>query len=355
MTRYIVRRVLVIPLILFGATLLVFFFLQFLSPTERSALWLRDLPKNQAAWDAVIKKYCLDCPIHIQYWNWLVGVKDPMTGKITGGVLRGDLGYSRTGNEAVVDVIKRRFPATLELALWAVIPVIGGGIWLGVQSAVHHNKPIDQISRVFSIVGWSFPTFVFGLLILMFFYAKLQWFLPGRLSDWATAVVLDPKQFHAYTQLNTIDSLLNGRFDILWDSVRHLILPVLTLAYVDWALLLRVTRSSMLETLRQDYVTTARAKGLAEKTVINTHARPNALIPVATTAGFTVIVLLNGVVITETVFNYPGIGSAAAEAAVNLDVVTTLGFILFNGVILILANLIVDILYVLIDPRVTLD
>ncbi len=161
--------------------------------------------------------------------------------------------------------------------------------------------------------------------------------------------------FVQYTQLMTVDSLLNGRLDIFVDSVRHLVLPIITLAYIDWALLLRVTRSSMLETLRQDYVTTARAKGLPEKTVINTHARPNALIPVATTAGFSVIVLLNGVVITETVFNYPGIGSAVAEAAVRLDVVTTLGFILFNGLILVLANLVVDVMYVFIDPRVTLE
>jgi peptide/nickel transport system permease protein len=111
----------------------------------------------------------------------------------------------------------------------------------------------------------------------------------------------------------------------------------------------------MLETLRQDYVTTARAKGLPERIVINTHARPNALIPVVTTAGISVILLLNGVVITETVFNYPGIGSAVAEAAVQLDVITTLGFVLFNGLILILANLVVDLLYVFIDPRIALE
>jgi len=136
--------------------------------------------------------------------------------------------------------------------------------------------------------------------------------------------------------------------------LRHLFLPVLTLSYISWATFLRVTRSSMLETLRQEYVTTARAKGVPERDVINKHARPNALIPVVTLAGFQVVGLLGGVVITETVFNYPGIGSAAAVAAQNLDVVTTLGFALFDGFVLIVANLIVDVMYAVIDPRVRL-
>ncbi|HEX9028972.1 MAG TPA: ABC transporter permease, partial [Anaerolineales bacterium] len=230
----------------------------------------------------------------------------------------------------------------------------GVGLWLGVKAAVNHNGIFDQAARIFSIVGASFPTFVFGLLVLMIFYANLRWFPPGRLSDWAMRLVNNPAAFHEYTHLMTIDSLLNGRFDVFLDALRHLVLPVLTLSYINWATFLRVTRSSMLETLRQEYVTTARAKGLPESDVINKHARPNALIPVATLAGFQVVGLLGGVVITETVFNYPGIGSAAAAAAQNLDVVTTLGFALFNGFVLIVANLIVDVLYAVIDPRVRL-
>jgi len=354
MLNYIIRRLALVPLLLLGTTVLVFLMVQLLSPSQRSALWLRDVPRNEAAWDAAIKKYCLDCPIYVQYWNWMAGVRDPVTGQREGGILRLDLGYSRTSHEMVTDMLRQRFPATLELALWAVIPIVGGGIWLGVLSAVHHNKPIDQVARVFSIVGYSFPTFVFGLLVLMAFYAKLRWFPPGRLSDWASAVVLSDS-FHRYTTMMTVDSLLNLRFDIFLDALRHLVLPIATLSYLSWALLLRVTRSSMLETLRQDYVTTARAKGLQEKVVINKHARPNALIPVATIGGATVVALLNGVVITETIFDYPGIGSAAARAALQLDVITVLGFVLFNGFILIVANLIIDLLYVFIDPRVTLE
>jgi peptide/nickel transport system permease protein len=355
MANYVIRRLALVPVLLLGTTILIFGIIQFLSPVERSALWLRDIPKNERAIDGVIKKYGLDKPIYVQYWNWLVGVNDPNTKQVQGGILRGDLGYSRTAHQYVADYIKHRFPATLELALWAVIPIVGGGIWLGVLSAVNHNKPVDQIARVLSIVGWSIPTFVFGLVVLMFFYAKLGWFPPGRLTDWALRVVMDTSQFTSYTKLVTIDALLNLRFDIFIDALRHLVLPIMTLSYLSWALLLRVTRSSMLETLRQDYVTTARAKGLAESTVINKHARPNALIPVATLGGFTIVGLLSGVVITETVFNYPGIGSAAAAAALSLDVVTVLGFALFNGVILVTANLIVDVLYVFIDPRVSLE
>jgi peptide/nickel transport system permease protein len=242
----------------------------------------------------------------------------------------------------------------LDLTLWAVGPVILVGIWLGIQAAVHHNGLIDQAGRIFSIVGTSFPTFVFGLLVLMIFYANLQWFPPGRLSTSMQAVV-SSGSFHSYTSLLTIDSLLNGRFDLFIDALRHMILPILTLSYLSWATFLRVTRSSMLETLRQEYVTTARAKGLAERDVIFKHARPNAMISVVTLAGFTIVGLMGGVVITETVFDYPGIGKAAAEAAGQLDVVTVLGFALFNGFILIVANLVVDVLYAAIDPRVRLS
>jgi peptide/nickel transport system permease protein len=134
-----------------------------------------------------------------------------------------------------------------------------------------------------------------------------------------------------------------------------MVLPIITLSYISWALLLKITRSSMLEALRQDYVTTARAKGLRERDVIGQHARPNALIPVATVSGLTIVGLLNGVVITETIFNYPGIGSATATAAAALDVLTVLGFVMFNATLLIVANLVVDVMYAFLDPRVRLS
>jgi peptide/nickel transport system permease protein len=284
----------------------------------------------------------------------LTGTINPGTGKRVGGIIFGEFGYSRTASQPVADLIQNRFPNTLDLTIWAIGPVILVGIWLGVQAAVHHNGFIDQAARIFSIVGTSFPTFVFGLLMLLIFYANMQWFPPGRLSDWASQVVFSD-DFRSYTNLLTFDALLNGRFDVFWDAMRHMLMPILTLSYISWATFLRVTRSSMLETLRQEYVTTARAKGLPERDVIFKHAQPNAMIPVVTLAGFTVVGLMGGVVITETVFNFPGIGAAAAEAAQQLDVITTLGFALFNGFILIVANLVVDILYAVVDPRVRLS
>lgn len=351
MSTFIIRRLLLVPLLLFGVTVLIFGMLQFLSPVERSALYIRELPKNDKAVEGVIKQYGLDKPLYVQYWNWLVGRVDPTSGERRGGILFGDFGYSRVASQPVVELIRNRFPNTLDLTIWAIAPIILVGIWLGVQAAVHQNGIIDQAARIFSIVGTSFPTFVFGLLMLMIFYANLQWFPPGRLSDWANQIVRSDV-FHHYTSLITFDALLNGRFDVFLDALRHMFLPILTLSYINWATFVRVTRSSMLEALHQEYVTTARAKGLHERDVINKHARPNAMIPVVTLAGFQVIGLLGGVVITETVFVYPGIGAAAAQAAAQLDVVTVLGFALFDGFILIVANLIVDILYGLIDPRV---
>jgi len=354
MINYIIRRLLLVPVLLFGVTLMIFAMLSVLSPVERAALYIRDIPRNEKQVDAIITQYGLDKSLPEQYWKWMVGHVSEKTGKRTGGILFGDFGYSRTASQPVADLIRNRFPNTLDLTIWAIAPVIFVGIWLGVQAAVHHNGLIDQAARIFSIVGTSFPTFVFGLLMLLIFYANLQWFPPGRLSDWASQVVFSD-DFHRYTSLLTFDALLNGRLDIFWDALRHMLMPILTLSYISWATFLRVTRSSMLETLRQDYVTTARAKGLSERTVIFKHAQPNAMIPVVTLAGFQVILLLGGVVITETVFNYPGIGAAAAEAAQQLDVITTLGFALFNGFILIVANVVVDALYAVVDPRVRLS
>jgi len=354
MTQYIIRRLLLIPVILLGVTLLIFGMLSFLEPAERAALYIRDIPKNAQQMESVIRRYGLDDPFLVQYWRWMTGVKDLDTGEKTGGILRGDFGYSRSGNAPVAELIKRRFPATVELVIYSLIPVIGVGIWLGIISAVHHNKFIDQVTRVFSIIGYSFPSFVLGLLLLMLFYANNGWFPPGRISD-AYNMVINSPQFTSYTNFITLDALLNGRFDIFLDALRHMVLPIITLSYIYWALFLRVMRSSMLEAINQDYITTARAKGVRNKDVINKHARPNALIPVVTIAGLTIAGLLGGATITETIFNYPGIGSASANAAVQIDVITVLAFVLLTGVILLFSNLIVDIAYAFLDPRVRLS
>lgn len=354
MTNYIIRRLLQIPLLLVGVTVIIFGMLGLLTPIERSALYIRDVPKNENQVRAVIRQYALDKPLPVQYWRWLVGTVDPVTGVRHGGILFGDFGYSRTASQPVIKLIRERFPNTLDLALWTMYPMLAVGIWMGVKAAVHQNKWPDQGARMFSIVGTSFPTFVFGLLLLIFLYAKLHWFLPGKMSDWVSKLVYSG-ELKEYTHLLSIDALLNGRLDVFWDAMRHMIMPIITLSYINWATFVRVMRSSMLETLRQDYVVTARAKGLKENVVINQHARPNAMLPIVTMAGISIVGLLGGVIITETVFNYPGIGKATADAASQLDVVTSVGMAIFTGFILIISNLVVDVLYAFIDPRVRLS
>ena len=354
MFAYITRRLLLLPVLIFGVTVLIFALLSLLTPYERASLYVTDIPKRQGAIEGIIEKYGLNDPIYEQYYYWMVGRKDPDTGEIKGGVLRGDLGFSKVGKQPVSQVIGRKLPATVELALWAAIPMIGIGVWFGIMSAIHHNRPIDQALRVVSIAGWSIPTFVLGLLLLMIFYANLGWFGPERLSSWAVRAV-QADDFTRYTQMNTVDAVLNLRPDIFLDALSHLVMPVITLAVVNWAFMLRVTRSSMLETLRQDYMTTARSKGLKERDVIRKHAVPNGLIPVVTVGGLVIIGLFNGVVITETVFNYPGMGSFLAQAAISLDVVSVLGVTLISSIILVFGNLIVDVLYGFIDPRVRLE
>jgi peptide/nickel transport system permease protein len=355
MVNYIIRRLLIIPFILFGVTVLLFSIISLMKPIDRAqAMFTSDLPNRPRDWEGLIEKYGLDDPVHIQYWHWLVGRENPDSGEITGGVIRGNLGWSLTGRSSVSDTIKRRGPASAELVLWSAFPIIGLGIWMGVRSAVSHNKPLDHILRLSAIAGWSIPAFVVGFLIMMYFSSRLHWFSPGRLTLDVRQIV-QSDEFINYTQMHTIDALLNLRFDVFLDALRHLAMPVITLSLTSWAYLLRVTRFSMLETLNQDYITTARAKGLHEERIVRTHAVPNALIPVITVGGIALVGLFNGVVITEVIFNYPGIGSYLAESVIALDLVSVAGVTLFISVILVFANLIVDILYMVVDPRIRLD
>ncbi len=342
MVAFIVRRLLILPVVLFGVTVFIFGIFSFLDPVMRASLYVRDVPKTADALQRIIEKYGLDDPIHIQYWRWI------------NQIVRGNFGWSKTAQRPVLQAIGYYLPATAELALWAMIPVILGGIFLGILSALHHNRPLDHTTRVFALIGWSFPSYVYGLLMLMVFYAMLRWFPPGRISDWVWREVINGT-FIQYTGMYTVDAVLNLRLDVFADALRHLVMPVLTLSYIQWALLLRVTRSSMLETLRQEYVVAARAKGLPERAVVYKHATRNALIPVATMGGLLLIGLFNGVVITETVFNYPGLGRWAAAAATTFDMLSVLGFALFGSTILVFGNLAVDVLYAVIDPRIRLE
>ena len=341
MTAFIVRRLLLLPLVAIGVSMLIFTLLQFLTPAMRASLYIHD-PKQLGAIPEIIRKYHLDQPVYVQYGDWLAQV------------LRGDLGWSETAREPVADAIRGYFPATLELAVLSFVAILAIGIWLGTLAAVHKDTIIDHLSRVTSISGNSMPTFVWGLILLMLFYGQMGWFPPGRLSLEQDQFVHSVR-FHVVTGLMTIDAALNRQWWILWDALKHLVLPVATLTYYLTAVLVRITRSSMLETLRTDYVRTARAKGLAQRVVIDKHARRNALIPAITLGSLLFVGLLSGVVITETVFNYPGIGRWGVSASQQLDIPAVTGFALIFSGLLVIGNLCADVLYAVVDPRIRLQ
>ncbi len=338
---YILRRLLLIIPVLIGVSILIFSVLQLFSPVERAALFVRSEREMQDI-ESIIKKYGLDQPLHIQYFVWI------------SEVLKGNLGWSKVVSMPVLDAIFFFLPATLELTIYAAPLTILVGIWLGKAAAVHRDKTIDHVTRTIAIVGWSMPTFWLAILLLAIFYGNFGIFPPERLSTQYQISILSSENFIRYTGINSIDALLNGRLDIFLDAVNHLVLPVITLVVVQVALLMRVMRSSMLEALGQWYVIAARAKGLDEKTVVNKHATRNALIPVITLSGLLVASMVNGVVITETVFNYKGIGWWFVRAATQLDIPAVLGFSLFTAVLFVVTNLIVDLLYAYIDPRIRL-
>ena len=337
---YIIRRLLLIIPVLIGVSLLIFAVLQLFSPVERAALFVRTEREMQDI-EGIIKKYGLDQPIHVQYFVWI------------SEVLKGNLGWSKVISMPVLDAIFFFLPATLELTIYAAPLTILVGVWLGKKAAVHRDRAVDHLTRTLAIVGWSMPTFWLAILLLAVFYGNFGIFPPERLSTQYEIVVIS-EGFVRYTRINTIDALLNGRLDVFLDALQHLVLPVITLVIVQVALLMRVMRSSMLEALGQWYVIAARAKGLDEKTVINKHATRNALIPVVTLSGLLVASMVNGVVITETVYNYKGIGWWFVRAATQLDIPAVLGFSLFTAVLFVITNLIVDILYAYIDPRIRL-
>jgi dipeptide transport system permease protein len=337
---YIIRRLLLLVPVLFGVTLFIFGITMLFTPTQRAMLYVRDV-KQLADMPAVIERYGLDQPFVVQYGNWL------------GQVFQGNLGYSKVVSQPVADAIFQFLPATVELAIFATPLIILTGILFGSTAAAHKDKPLDHITRVVAILGWSLPTFWLGLMLLMIFYGFITGFLPpGRLSIQMDLLV-NAAPFIRYTHINTIDAILNLNGAVLLDALRHLVLPVVTLTVVQMAFIMRLMRSSMLESLGKGYVLTARAKGLSER-VVNKHARRNALIPVITVSGYVFAGLANGVVITETIFRFKGVGWWAWQAAINLDIPSVLGFALFNALLFVLVNLVVDVLYTRVDPRVRL-
>lgn len=318
--------------------------LQLLNTNQKLATFIESPAELKNTDLEVLKeRYGLNDPVWVRFGRWM------------SDVIHFDFGWSESAKMPAKRAFLSYFPVSMELAIWSALPIVLGGIWLGTIAAVNHNNFIDHLTRVFAIVGWSLPSFVAGLVLLMIFYGGLvRWFPPGRLSIDANTIV-HSAQFVRYTGMNTIDAVLNWNWTVFVDAVKHIILPAIVMSYVRWAMLLRIMRSSLLETLRKDYVQTARAKGLKEGKVIKKHARRNALIPVVTVAGIYIAFLINGLVITETIFDWHGLGRWAVSAAQQFDTSSLLLFALFNGVLLVFANLAVDIIYAYLDPRVTYD
>jgi len=338
---YIIRRLLLLIPVLFGVTIFIFAITMLFSPIERASLYVTDA-RQMTNIPAIIQTYGLDQPFWVQYGNWM------------SEVFSGNLGWSRVGGKPVWDAIWFFLPATLELAIFATPIIILMGIFLGSQAAAHKDRPLDHGTRVMAIFGWSLPTFWLGLVLLMVFYGYFSGLLPPSRLSTEMELVVNSSEFMRYTGINTLDAILNLNGAVFLDALRHLVLPVITLSVTQVAVIMRLMRSSMLESLGKGYILTARAKGLAERVVVNKHARRNALIPVITVSGYVFAGMANGVVITETIFTYKGIGWWAWQSAVRLDIASVLGFALFNSLLFVLVNLVVDILYTRVDPRVRL-
>ena len=350
LANYILRKLLFAVPTLLGLSLIILYTTTFLPPEERLKLFISP-SRFQVPWapdptSALIEKYHLNDPFHIQYITWL------------GEVLKGNLGWSHLYDMPVANAISNFFPATLELVIYATPIIIIGGYKLGVFSAKRAHKrapredPIDFAVRTITTLGYSVPSFCLGLLLLVIFYVGLSWVGLERLGAEASAFIRSP-QWTYYTGLYTIDAPLNGQFWVFSDALRHLVLPVITLATQMLTILVRITRSGMVSELVEPYIVSAKAKGLEEREVIK-HPKKNSLISVLTVSGILFASMLTGVVVTEYVFLMRGVGFLVVQAGNRYDFPLLVGVSLFFCVIFMLVNLIVDITYAYIDPRVKL-
>ncbi|WP_118178437.1 ABC transporter permease [Paraburkholderia phosphatilytica] len=289
---------------------------------------------SASAYAAARVQLGLDRPLAVQFWLY---VRD---------MLHGNFGMSLLTSSPVLDDIKRVFPATLELATLSTLIGVLIGVPLGVIAAVRHNRWIDHVARFVGLVGSSVPVFWLGLMGLLLFYAKLHWVSgPGRLDPVYDGMV------DTHTGSLLIDSMIAGEWDVFFNALSHIALPAAILGYYSVAYLSRMTRSFMLDQLSQEYITTARAKGLAERRVIWRHAFGNIAVPLLTVIALTYSYLLEGSVLTEIVFAWPGIGSYLTGALLNADMNAVLGSTFVIGVTFIALNLLTDALYRVFDPR----
>ena len=329
---FLLRRIVGIAAVMIGVSVITFA-ISHVIPTDPVVAALGDHATDEqiAAFRA---EYRLDRPLPEQYVTYVTGI------------LRGDLGLSIRTRRPVLSDLADSFPATLELSFTALLVSIVVGIPAGIWSAISRGRLPDLVVRLLALAGGSMPVFWLGLIVIGLFYYQLGWFPGGGRID--TFVQPPPTR----TGLYVIDSLLAGDFDALRSSLVHLVLPSLTLGYFSTAVVARMTRSSMLEVLGQDYMRTARAKGLRESVIVLRHGLRNALIPTITVIGLTFGSLLSGAVLTETIFSWPGLGRYATASAVSLDFPAVLGVTLLAAIVYPVANLVVDVAYYWLDPRI---
>jgi peptide/nickel transport system permease protein len=331
MLRFVVRRLLLLVPILLGLSILLFLWIRALpgGPAE-SLLGERATPE---AVEQIERVYGLDRPIHEQYLKYLQNL------------IKGDLGTSIASRRPVTEEIGRRFPATIELALAAMIFAIALGIPLGFFAAKRYGSVFDHASLVSSLIGISIPVFFLAILLKYVFAVELGW-LPtiGRQDVLISA--------DHPTGLYVLDGILTLNFEAAWDAALHLILPAIALGSIPLAILARITRAAVLDVQNEDYVRTARAKGVAPRIVDGRHIFRNAMLPIVTIIGLQTGLLLSGAILTETVFAIPGMGTWLAEAITDRDYPVLQGGILFVAFVFVIVNLLVDVSYAFLDPRI---
>lgn len=317
--------------VLIGVSIIVFLIMRVFSPDPAPIVLGQHA--TQEAVEAWRQANGLNDPILVQYFKFITGA------------LTGDLGTSYYTKMPVIKEIFARFPATIELAVVAIFLASIFGILIGVVSAVKKNSIFDNAGMLVALIGVSMPIFWLGILLIILFSGTLHWLPSGGRID----PLLQPVDI---TGFYLIDSLISGNISSFTDALKHLVLPSSALAMYSMAIITRMTRSSMLETLQQDYIRTARAKGISEGRVIRKHALRNGLIPIVTVIGLQLGSLLGGAVLTETVFSWPGIGSYTVACILKSDFPVVQGVVLLIAFIFVLMNLIVDVIYAFLDPRI---
>lgn len=332
MTSLVIRRVFAIIPVLLGMTILTFT-LSHIVPTDPARLLAGPRASAEVV-EKVRRDNGLDRPLPEQYLNYIAGI------------LRLDFGMSFSSFRPVARDLADYFPATAELSLFALLFAVTVGVGIGIISAVWQNSWADQLTRFLAINGISMPVFWLGLLTQLLLYQQLR-LLPfgGRVSSEA---ILPP----TITGFLTLDSLLAGNWSTLLDALRHLVLPAFVLGLEPLAILARISRTSLIEVMREPYIVAARAKGVIEKWVILKHALRNALLPIVTVVGLLIGYLLGGSVMVETVFTWPGIGRYAARAISSADYNAVMGVTLVISLIYLISNLLVDLIYTRLDPRI---